>query len=168
MQAADRDLLITTVDPLGEDALKLLEAFRNEMLHRYLDLIGPSGPPPPEDGLGARGICLVVKWDRRSVACGAFREFDPTTAELKRVYVVPEFRRTGIARRLVAELERRAVEGGFQFVRLETGKRQPEAVALYEAAGYTQIALYGRHVGDPMSVCFEKGPAQLRAGKIRA
>jgi putative acetyltransferase len=129
---------------------------------RYRDAIGPSGPPQPQDEPGPRGICLIARCDDRSVACGAFGELDAITAELKRVYVVPGFRRGGIGRRLVAELEGLALGSGFRLVRLETGTRQPEALALYEACGYARIAPYGRHVGDPMSVCFEK---RLEAGE---
>jgi putative acetyltransferase len=156
MQTAGRGILITRADPLGEDAMKLLRAFRTEMTERYWDLIGPSGPPPPENELGARGICLIASCDGKPVACGAIRELATDTAEVKRVYVVPEFRRLGIARRLLTELEGRAAESGFHFLRLETGKRQPEALALYESCGYAETPPYGRHVGDPMSVCFEK------------
>ena len=83
-------------------------------------------------------------------------ELEASTAELKRVYVTPGFRRRGLARRLLDELEQRAVDNDFRLLRLETGKRQPEAVGLYASCGYTQIPPYGRHAGDPMSVCFEK------------
>ena len=156
MKAADNGFSLAAVDPIAPEAMTLYQAFRNEMLSRYWDLIGSTGPPPPDPELGLRGICLLVKFDSLAVACGALRALDTGTAELKRVYVRPEFRRSGLARRLLGELEQRATEIDYCRLWLETGKRQPEAIALYEACGYTQIAPYGRHVGDPMSVCFEE------------
>ena len=106
--------------------------------------------------MGPRSVCLLLTFDGLPVACAAIRELESSVAEIKRVYVVPPFRRRGLARWLLAELERHAVESNFQLLRLETGRRQPEALALYEVCEYAQIAPYGRHVGDPMSVCFEK------------
>ena len=156
MVAAEMPFSMKEVTPLCPDAQRLLTAFRAEMLGRYSDLIGPSGPPPPEPGLGPRSSCLLVSCAEMPVACGALRQLETDIAELKRVYVVPEFRRRGLARRLLAALEQRAADLGFRLIRLETGKRQPEAVALYEASGYRRIPPFGRHAGDPMSVCFEK------------
>jgi putative acetyltransferase len=156
MDDTDERFSIEKVDPLCPNAMQLLHAFRAEMMARYWDLIGPSGPPPPEPELGPRSVCLLVTFDALPVACGAIRELENSVAEIKRVYVVPQFRRRGLARWLLAELERHAVESHIQLLRLETGRRQPEALALYEVCGYAQIAPYGRHVGDPMSVCFEK------------
>jgi GNAT superfamily N-acetyltransferase len=63
--------------------------------------------------------------------------------EVKRMFVVPDFRRYGIARRILSALESRATELGHAMVRLETGKRQPEAVCLYESSGYREIARFG-------------------------
>jgi GNAT superfamily N-acetyltransferase len=72
------------------------------------------------------------------------------------MYVVAPARRRGVARSLLAELERRAAEFGYSLIQLETGNRQPEAIALYESCGYHRIPPYGSHVGDPVSVCFQK------------
>lgn len=72
------------------------------------------------------------------------------------MYVAPDVRRGGVGRGLLAEMERLAIEFGYRILRLETGNRQPEAIALYESSGFRRIAPYGCHVGDPLSVCFEK------------
>ena len=72
------------------------------------------------------------------------------------MYVAPSVRRRGLARRLLAELEEKAIKLGYAIVRLETGNRQPEAIALYESCGFRRIAPYGSHVDDPLSICFEK------------
>lgn len=94
--------------------------------------------------------------DGTAVACGALRRLGPDTSEVKRMYVRPAFRGRGLARRILAELEETARRRAAARIRLETGMRQPEAIALYRSAGYVEIALFGEYVGDPTSVCFEK------------
>jgi putative acetyltransferase len=76
--------------------------------------------------------------------------------EVKRMCVAPAFRGRGIARALLRGLEGAACQLGFAALRLETGTRQPEAIGLYEAAGYARIPAFGEYAGDPFSVCFEK------------
>ena len=96
------------------------------------------------------------------IGCGALRPMDErTTVELKRMYVVPEFRGRGISGQLLLELEKWAAEDGFRVIRLETGNKQPEAIALYLKRGYLPIAPYGPYVDEETSLCMEK---QLRAG----
>ena len=72
------------------------------------------------------------------------------------MYVAPEARGHGIGRALLAALEGEARSLGYGSVRLETGRRQPEAISLYRSAGFEPIACYGPYVDDPRSVCFEK------------
>jgi putative acetyltransferase len=62
----------------------------------------------------------------------------------------------GLSRQILAKLEDVALENGYNTVRLETGKRQPEAIGLYESAGYHRIPCYGQFAHQPLSVCFEK------------
>jgi ribosomal protein S18 acetylase RimI-like enzyme len=76
--------------------------------------------------------------------------------EIKRMYVEPAFRGRGIGRRILAALEERGREAGYKRMWLETGTSQPEAVSLYEAAGYRRIAPYGFYRFDPRSLCYEK------------
>ncbi len=90
------------------------------------------------------------------VATGAFKEFDTHTVEIKRMYVLPEFRGQGIAQQVLAELEHWAAENNYTRCVLETGKQQPEAIRLYQKAGYTVIANYGQYAGVENSVCMEK------------
>ena len=100
---------------------------------------------------------MVVAWlNQRPVGCGAMRQIDKETVEIKRMYVAPEARRRGIARRILTELERLATQCGFRKVILETGTFQPEALALYPAAGYQSTEAYGRYVGCEESHCFAK------------
>ena len=82
------------------------------------------------------GAFVVLVEDGRTVAGGAFRRVDDTTADLKRIWVAPEARRRGLGRQVLAELEPRARALGYRRFELSTGPNQPEAVALYLAAGY--------------------------------
>ncbi|WP_370718437.1 GNAT family N-acetyltransferase [Kineococcus mangrovi] len=78
------------------------------------------------------------------------------TAEMKRVFVQERFRGRGVATALVAAFEVAAREAGARRVRLETGTRQPEAMALYEALGYARTANFGPWADSPLSVCYAK------------
>jgi GNAT superfamily N-acetyltransferase len=72
------------------------------------------------------------------------------------MYVRASARRRGVAAAVLAELERLATARGLTTLRLETGDRQPEAIALYESCGYRPIPAFGEYLGDPHSVCMEK------------
>ena len=78
------------------------------------------------------------------------------TAEIKRMYVARAGRRMGLARALLAHLERTAAEGGADTMVLETGVAQPEAIALYESAGYVPVEKFGHYAGSPLSRCYGK------------
>jgi GNAT superfamily N-acetyltransferase len=82
------------------------------------------------------GAFLALTENGDTVAGGALRRFDDRTAEVKRVWTSSRHRRRGLALRLMAELEHAALELGYRRIHLTTGKRQPEAVSLYLAAGY--------------------------------
>jgi len=99
----------------------------------------------------------IVTYDNKLPAgCGAMKEFDGDTMEVKRMYTAPEFRGKGIASSVLAELEHWAKELSYTRCVLETGKRQPEAIAFYKKNGYEVIPNYGQYVGIDNSVCFEK------------
>jgi GNAT superfamily N-acetyltransferase len=90
------------------------------------------------------------------VGCGAFRPFDGTTVEIKRMFVLPGHRGRGVARAILAALEAEACRRGYARAILETGNRQTEAIALYRACGYDRIEPFGQYVGSVKSVCFGK------------
>ncbi len=91
-----------------------------------------------------------------AVGCGALRELGDGAAEIKRMYVRPHARGAGVSRLLLAALEDEARTRGLGVIRLETGVRQPEAMALYASAGYTEIQGFGDYAGHPASRCFER------------
>jgi GNAT superfamily N-acetyltransferase len=95
---------------------------------------------------------FVIGWDDGvPVACGGVRIVEPGLGELKRMYVVPPARRRGIARSLLAHLEDQARALGASRLRLETGLNQPEAIALYESAGYVAVPPFGYYAGAPLA-----------------
>jgi len=99
---------------------------------------------------------IVAHQDGRAVGCGAIREHGPGVVEVKRMYTRPEHRGKGVASLILAELEAWAAEMSYSKCVLETGKRQPEALALYAKNGYRVIPNYGQYAGKDNSVCFEK------------
>lgn len=99
----------------------------------------------------------IVAYDGNSpVGCGAIKAFSEAAMEVKRMYVLPEKRGMGIASTVLEALEVWARELGYKSCVLETGKRQPEAIALYEKRGYVVTPNYGQYIGVDNSVCFEK------------
>lgn len=99
---------------------------------------------------------VVAYFEDIAVGCGAIKKFDDQTIEIKRMYVRPEQRGKGIAGEVLRELESWAVELGFGEAVLETGKKQPEAIRLYEKSGYRLIPNYGQYQGVENSVCMKK------------
>jgi GNAT superfamily N-acetyltransferase len=121
---------------------------------------------PPEQRFGpnlkaqhletGKGTFLVARDAGRAVGCGAIRLIDAMTAEVKRMYVEPEHRGKGIARAVLARLEATARQLGARRLVLETGSNSPEALALYERAGFRTVECWGEYATSPTSVCMEK------------
>jgi GNAT superfamily N-acetyltransferase len=100
---------------------------------------------------------VVVAYDNgKAAGCGAIKEYAENIMEIKRMYVVPEKRRLGIASAVLKALENWAKEMGTAKCILETGKKQPEAIQLYKINNYTIIDNYGQYTGVENSICFEK------------
>jgi len=99
---------------------------------------------------------IVLYKNDIAVGCGAIKEFDTTSVEVKRMYVSPKNRGFGLASQILKELENWAVELKYMNCILETGKRQIEAIALYQKNGYTITPNYGQYKGVENSTCFLK------------
>jgi putative acetyltransferase len=135
----------------------LADALEEELLATYDGEPGSGGLPAasifePANG----GAFLVGRIDGEAVACGGIARYDHTTAEIRRMYVVPSARGRGLSHRVLGALEDEARALGYSFVRLETGNLQSAAIGLYVSAGFEPIPRYGPFVNDPKSVCFEK------------
>jgi len=130
-------------------AQKMIAAALADLAERY----GGSGDDNPIDPLQfdpPEGGFLVAWRSGEPVGCGGWRtlahvqeEFAEDIAEIKRMYVAPTARGKGVADRLLQALEESAREAGMRRVWLETGARQPEAIAFYERNGYERITDYG-------------------------
>ena len=99
---------------------------------------------------------VVAYENDKPVGCGAMKEYNSNTMEIKRMYTIPASRGKGIATKVLSELEIWTTELGYENCILETGKRQPEAIELYKKNGYKLIPNYGQYVGIENSLCFEK------------
>lgn len=98
-------------------------------------------------------VCYI---DDKPAGCGAFKEYDKKKAEIKRMFVVPEFRGRGIAFNILKELELWASELNYSQFILETGKNQPEAIGLYHKVGFSIIKNYGQYENIENSICMAK------------
>ncbi|QMU31225.1 GNAT family N-acetyltransferase [Adhaeribacter radiodurans] len=99
---------------------------------------------------------VVAYKNNLAVGCGAIKPYTDQTTEVKRMFVLPEYRGQGIAGEILRELEQWAKELAFAECILETGKKQPEAIRLYQKSGYSLIPNYGQYVGVENSVCMLK------------
>ena len=108
------------------------------------------------NGIDALKNCVVFYLDKTLVACGAFKEFNEDSVEIKRMFVQPDFRGKGIASKALKVLEDWAKELNYSYAVLETGLRQPEAIALYKKNNYTVIDNYAPYEYMDNSVCFRK------------
>jgi GNAT superfamily N-acetyltransferase len=132
----------TAFDAPVADAL--LAAAQADMATRY----GGPGDENPVDAAEfapPAGCFLVAYVVGEPAGCGGWRTLavDPTCAEVKRMYTAPGFRRRGVAQVILRALEDSSRAAGKRRVVLETGSRQPEAIALYERCGYDRITNYG-------------------------
>jgi len=138
-------------------AATLIAALNADLADRY---------PNPDDnflsldadevGPGRGAFVVAGTGDGTAVGCGAVRMIEPGVAEVKRMYVVPEWRGRRVAAQVLAALVARAGDLGVGRLVLETGERQHEAIALYEREGFRRIPRFGPYVDAVQSVCMER------------
>ena len=138
-------------DPVAQH---LVERVQQEYVVRYG---GPDGAVvDPAEFEPPAGLFLVAEVDGVPAGCGAWRVHGTGVVEVKRVYVEPALRRRGLAALLMAELERTAAAAGHRAVVLNSGSRQPEALALYARRGYGPVPGYGVYADAPDAVFLGK------------
>jgi GNAT superfamily N-acetyltransferase len=147
--AVSSDVELRVVGFDSPEAVALTDAVQAEYIDRYgsPDLT----PTEPEEFSAPSGIFLVGWRDGQLICCGGLRSLEPGVVELKRMYVVPAARRQGVARRVLRRLEAEAVVLGATELRLETGSRQPEALAMYRAEGYRETEAWGFYADHELS-----------------
>jgi GNAT superfamily N-acetyltransferase len=99
---------------------------------------------------------VIAYVDNEAIGCGAFKVFNKSSVEIKRMFTSAETRGKGIATQILKELEDWAKELGFLSCVLETGIRQTEAVQFYKKNLYKTTPNYGQYIGIENSLCFEK------------
>jgi GNAT superfamily N-acetyltransferase len=138
-------------DPVAQH---LVERVQQEYVVRYggrdAAVVDPAEFSPP------LGLFLVAEVDGRPAGCGGWRSLGDGVAEVKRMYVEPGYRRHGIAALVLGELERTATAAGHRQLVLNSGDRQPEALALYDRAGYAPVPGYGVYADAPGAVFLGK------------
>ena len=141
----------------SRDAHVLIMALNAELSHRYPEPGANHFHLDIEEVLPGRGAFVIARAEQRvPIGCGAIRRMDSTTAEIKRMYVVPQRRGMGAGKAILEKLEQVAHELAVTRIVLETGERQPEAIALYEHRGFVKIPPFGEYTDSPLSVCMEK------------
>ncbi|RNC84898.1 MAG: GNAT family N-acetyltransferase [Winogradskyella sp.] len=99
---------------------------------------------------------VIAYYENKPIGCGAFKEFNENSVEVKRMYVLPKSRVNGVGKQILNALEIWAKDLGYNSCVLETGKRQIEAVQFYKKCNYTSIPRYGQYQQMENSLCFEK------------
>ena len=142
------------------EAIALQRAMEAEVNARYGDISPPWAALEPVEVAPGRGTFLLAEEGGRILGCGALRRLSEPgledAAEVKRMYVVPEGRRHGVARVVLDALEAEARALGVARMILETGDRQPEAIALYTRADFEVIPRFGEAWTHPLSVFMGK------------
>lgn len=136
----------------------LAQAMRDEIAVIYdgLELDGDTMPKAGQAELSPPAGAFLVGWiNGKPVCCGGVKRLDDRICEIKKMYVVPEARGTGLARRLLHVLEDKARELGYAVARLDTGPRQRHAQGLYESEGYAAIEDFN---GNPVAVFWGEKP----------
>jgi GNAT superfamily N-acetyltransferase len=135
-------------------ALELIELVQGEYVVRYGGR--DEAPIDVAEFLPPKGLFLVARLDGVPAACGGWRALGDGRAEIKRMFTASAYRNRGLARAVLAELERTAAAAGIEEIVLETGSVQPEAIALYESSGYRPVEGFGFYAGRPLSRSFAK------------
>jgi GNAT superfamily N-acetyltransferase len=145
------------VEPVRLDdprSLELIELVQGEYVVRYGGR--DDAPIDVDEFLPPKGLFLLATLEGEPAGCGGWRDLGDGRAEIKRMFTVAAYRNRGVARALLAELERTAAAAGIEEIVLETGTVQPEAIALYESSGYRPVEGFGYYAGRPLSRSFGK------------
>lgn len=142
-------ITVAPVDGAAPDARACLDAYAADIDARFPEGFDPSDLVGPEEVSGNAGAFFVAYEEGRPVGCGALRRLEPRVGEIRHVWVHPDARRLGLARRILAALETEAAARRLAVLRLDTHASLTEARTMYRACGYTEIPPYGDHVyGD--------------------
>ena len=140
-------------DSQNVDFIKLIELLDEDLVGRYGELQKKYKQHNKIDFI--KDVAVIYK-NGEPVACGAFKEFESNSVEMKRIFVKKENRRQGLSRIVMGKLEEIAKSKGYECAVLETGQKQYEAISLYKNLGYKLIPNYGPYTGNINSICMKK------------
>ncbi|TCO67711.1 GNAT family N-acetyltransferase [Marinisporobacter balticus] len=150
---------VIKTDSKSIDFIKLINLLDRDLHSRYEEIQANYNEHNKVDSISS--VIIIYDGDI-PIACGAYKEHDATSVELKRIYVIKEYRRQGVAKLVVNKLENSAREEGYMYAILETGIKQYEAINLYKSIGYNVIDNYPPYIGNNNSICMKKN---LKDGK---
>lgn len=147
-------VMIQAERPDTPDALQLIEELEG--------VLSPLYPSESRHGFSVEKLLregvafFVMRKDQQAAGCGGVKLFGTDFAEVKRMYVRPQYRGQGMARIMLDQLAQHSLENGVNLLRLETGIHQTEAIRLYERYGFQRISHFADYPDDPLSLFFEK------------
>ena len=146
-------LKISNTDSTNIDFTNLIELLDEDLNERYGELQKQYNKHNKVDYI--KDVVIIYK-NEVPVACGAFKEYNIDSIELKRIFVKKEKRWQGFSKLIISELEELGRSKGYKYALLETGIKQHEAINLYENTGYKIIENYEPYIGNTNSVCMKK------------
>ncbi len=147
------DLVVRAVPWADPDSESLRAEQQREISERYGTPDSEPGPKPTADDMT---VFLVAYRDGEPVGCGGLRAIDGAHGEVKRMFVRPTQRGTGVSTAILVALEGEARGRGWDRLVLETGTEQPEAMRFYEREGYQRVPNFGYYADSELSRCYEK------------
>jgi putative acetyltransferase len=146
--------IITRERPDSADASLLIAELEAHLATIY--------PPENRHGFSVEKLLaqavafFVLRHNEVPAGCGGIQLFGTEYAELKRMFVRPQFRGLGLGKKLLDHLADHARTHGVSLLRLETGIYQTAAIGLYERMGFQRVPPFGAYLNSPLSVCYEK------------
>ncbi len=147
------NIKIICTDSKNEDFISLVTLLDMDLYERYGEL---QKQYKKHNKLDYIKDVVLIYMDEIPVACGALKERENNSLEMKRIFVEKEYRRQGLSKLVINELEKMGKLKGYSRVLLETGVKQQEAIHLYQNSGYRMIENFEPYVGNPNSICMEK------------
>ena len=149
-------ITVSPEDPSAPESQALLNAFVDEVRHRYNVTPADVGYFDPALVSAPKSAFLVARVEGRAVGCGALVPMEDDIVEIKRMFVLPQERGHGIAKKILDRLQGLAQEFDYDRIRLETGTKQPESIALYGKSGFYRVPNFPPFENDHTAICFEK------------
>lgn len=147
------DIELLKTNSKNADFIKLIQLLDKDLGERYGELQKQYDKHNKVDYIND---VIVIYKNKVPAGCGAFKEYNNNSAEIKRIFVKKENRQQGLAKLIISKLEDLVKDKGYKYALLETGIKQHEAISLYKNIGYEVIENYEPYIGNTNSVCMKK------------